>query len=187
MLFHVHCRAFSTLPPILSAISHFHSRYYLSTPTTSRSVTRSLEGAKRLFGSPSIPRKIITKFILESLISLTHQSDPSFVLFRTVWRVAMEFYGLLRFSEVSNLTFSDIIWTDLGFDIFIKKSKTDQTMKGDWVSVASQPDSPWCPVLLTRRYFALLKTDTGFLMLPTRNKTPDTTRSLSYNTALSDL
>ena len=99
----------------------------------------------------------------------------------------MEFYGLLRFSEVSNLTFSDIIWTDLGFDIFIKKSKTDQTQKGDWVSVASQPDSPWCPVVLTRRYLSLYKTDTGFLMPPTKNKIPDTTRSLSYNTALSDL
>ena len=54
MLFHVHCRAYSTLPVILSAISHFHSRYFLNSPTTSRAITRSLEGAKRLFGSPSI-------------------------------------------------------------------------------------------------------------------------------------
>ena len=70
---------------------------------------------------------------------------------------------------------------------FFKKSKTDQTHKGDWVSVASQPDSAWCPVLLTRRYLSLLKTDLGFLMPPTKNKVPDTTRSLNYNTALSDL
>ena len=187
MLYRVYFRAFSTLPPILSAISHFHSRYYLSSPTTSRSVPRSLEGAKRLFGSPSVSRKIITKSILHSLISLTFQSNLSFVFFRTIWRITIEFYGLLRFSEVSNLTFSDINWNDLCFDIFIKKSKTDQTHKGDWVSVASQPDSPWCPVLLTRRYLSLLKTDMGFLMPPTKNKVPDTTRSLNYNTALSDL
>ena len=187
MLYHVHFRAFSTLPPILSAISHFHSRYYLTSPTTSRSVTRSLEGAKRLFGSPSISRKIITKSILESLISLTFQRDISFVIFRTVWRITIEFYGLLRFSEVSNLTISDIIWNDLGFDIFIAKSKTDQTRKGAWVSIASQPNSIWCPVNLTHRYLSLLNSNSGFLKPPMKSNRPDTPKSLNYNTALRDL
>ena len=121
MLYHVHVRAFSTLPVILAAISRFHSRFYLPTPTTSRYITRSLEGAKRLFGSPSVSRKIITKTIIDSLFSLTLQPHASFVLFRTVWRIFIEFYGLLGFSKVSNLRVFDIIWTDLGFDIFISK------------------------------------------------------------------
>ena len=47
MIYHIHFRAFSTLPIILSAISHFHCRSYFSSPTTSRAVTRSLQGAKR--------------------------------------------------------------------------------------------------------------------------------------------
>ena len=187
MLYHVHFRAFSTLPPILSAISHYHSRYYLSSPTSSRSVTRSLEGAKRLFGSPSVSRKIITKSILQSLISLTFRPNVSFVIFRTVWRITIEFYGLLRFREVSNLTFDDILWNDLGFDIFISKSKTDQTSKGDWVSIASQPNSVYCPVNLTRRYLSLLGSPSGFLMPPLRHKVPDTSRPLNYSSALSDL
>ena len=98
------------LPVILSTISHFHCRSYFSSPTTSRAVTRSLHGAKRLFGYPSVPRKIIMKSILTSLYALTLRPDATFVLFRTVWRIFIEFYGLLRFSEVSNLTFSDITW-----------------------------------------------------------------------------
>ena len=115
MFFHVHCRAYSSLPIILSAISHFHSKHYFTPPTISRSVTRSLAGAKRLFGSPSIPRKIITKEILRSLISLSFNQTVSFVTFRTVWRIVMEFYGLLRFNEVSNLklkglTYAGLIW-----------------------------------------------------------------------------
>ena len=118
MLYHVHFRAFSTLPAIVASISHFHCRSYFSSPTISRSVTRALEGAKRLFGSPSIPHKIITKGILTSLFSLTLCLDASFIIFRTVWRVFMEFYGLLRFSKVSQLTFSDISRTDVGLDIF---------------------------------------------------------------------
>ena len=51
----------------------------------------------------------MTKEILDSMISLSSRpSNASFVLFRTVWRVMIEFYGLLRFSKVSNLNFSDI-------------------------------------------------------------------------------
>ena len=187
MMYHVHFRAFSTLPVILSAISHFHCRSFFTSPTTSRSITRSLEGAKRLFGSPSVPRKIISKEILQSLHALTLRSGISFVTFRTIWRVFMEFYGLLRFSEVSRLTFSDITWTDLGFDIFIAKSKTDQTRKGDWVAIASQPGSAFCPVALTRRYLSLLPYDSGYIMPSIKRSVPDPTSPLKYNTALCDL
>ena len=161
MMYHVHFRAFSTLPVILAAISHFHCRSYFSSPTSSRSVTRPLEGAKCLFGFPSIPCKIITKDILPSLFAIILHSWVSFIIFRTVWRVFMEFCGLLWFSEVSQLKFSDITWTNLGFDIFISRSKTDQTRKGDWVAIASQPSSPHCPVAFTRKYLSLLPFNSG--------------------------
>ena len=187
MLYHVHIRAYSTLPIILSAISHFHCRFYLPSPTTSRSITRSLEGAKRLFGSPSTSRKIITKAILDSLFALTSQQNISFVLLRTIWRIFIEFYGLLRFSEVSNLTFSDLTWTDLGFDLFISKSKTDQHRKGDWVSIAAQPGSPSCPVAFTRRYLSFLPYDSGYIMPSLKKSSPDPSSPLKYNTALRDL
>ena len=187
MLYHVHVRAYSTLPIILSAISHFHCRFYFSSPTSSRVITRSLEGAKRLFGSPSIPRKIITKNILDSLFSLTLRRSASFVLLRTVWRVFIEFYGLLRFSEVSNLQFTDLTWTDLGLDIFISRSKTDQHRKGDWVSIAAQPGSSGCPVAFTRRYLSALPYDSGFIMPSLKKSSPDPHTPLKYNTALRDL
>ena len=110
----------------------FIQEFFFDSPTVSRSVTRCLEGAKGLFGSPSVSRKIITKEILCSMISLSFNSSLSFTVFRTIWRVAIEFYGLLRYSEVCQLLVSNIRWTDLGFDIFIKKLKTDKTCKGDW-------------------------------------------------------
>ena len=183
MMYHVHVRAYSTLPSILSAISHFHSCSYLPSPTSSR----ALEGAKRLFGSPSVPCKIITKHILQSLISLTFSPSLTFVLFRTVWRTVIEFYGLLRFSKVSQLTFADISWTDIGFDIFIAKSKTDQTRKGNWVSDASQSGSSWCPVALTRWYLSFLNYTSGFIMPSTKGSSPDPSSPFKYNTALRNL
>ena len=99
----------------------------------------------------------------------------------------MEFYGLLRFSEVSQLKISDISWTDLGLDIFISKSKTDQTRKGDWVAIASQPNSCFCPVAFTRKYISILPYDSGFIMPSLKSSIPDPTSPLKYNTALRDL
>ena len=187
MLYYVHVRKFSSLPIALSAISHYHCRFYFTSPTTSRSITRSLEGAKRLYGSPSTSRKIITKFMLDSLYSLTLSQSASFVLIRTVWRIFMEFYGLLRFSEVSHLLYRDILWTDLGFDIYISKSKTDQTKKGTWVSVAAQPGSSSCPVAFTRRYLSLLPYNSGYIMPSLEGSEPDPSTPLKYSTALRDL
>ena len=99
----------------------------------------------------------------------------------------MEFYGRLRFSEVSQLKISDISWTDLGLDIFIAKSKTDQTQKGDWVAIASQSTSRFCPVALTRKYMSLLPYDSGFIMPSLKSSAPDPSSPLKYNTALRDL
>ena len=155
MFFHVHTKAMSTLPQFLSAISHFHAKAHLPSPTLSCAVSRALEGAKRSFGKPSVSRKIISLHHLRLFGAHAFSDHVNFVRLRTIWRIFMQFYGLLRFSEASNLVISDISWTNLGFDIFIAKSKTDQTRKGDWVSVASQPDSPYCPVAFTRRYISL--------------------------------
>ena len=110
-----------------------------------------------------------------------------FVLLRTVWRIFIEFYGLLRFSEVSNLQFSDLTWTDFGLDIFISRSKTDQHRKGDWVSIAVQPGSSGCPVIFTHRYLSVLPYDSGFIIPSLKKSSPDPTSPLKYNTALRDL
>ena len=118
---------------------------------------------------------------------MTLHPNVSFITFRTVWRVFIEFYGLLRFSEVSRLTFADISWTNLGLDIFISKSKTGQSGKGDWVSIASQSDSPSCPVRFTRKYLSLLPFDSGFIMPSVKRSVPDASSPLSYSTALRDL
>ena len=75
----------------------------------------------------------------------------------------------------------------MGFDIFISKSKTDQTRKGDWVSVAAQPDSPRCPVAFTCRYISLLPYRTGSLMPSLSNGIPEAHSPLRYTTALRDL
>ena len=85
----------------------------------------------------------------------------------------MEFYGLLRFSEVNHFTFSDVSWTDIGFDIFIDKSKTDQTRKGNWLFIASQPGSSWCPVASHADTYLLYDIHQAFIMPSVKKNLPD--------------
>ena len=75
----------------------FYPRYYMQSPTTSRAVTRALDGAMRVFGSPSVSRKIITKAILQSLIALILKPNITLVVFRTVWRIVMGFLWFTTF------------------------------------------------------------------------------------------
>ena len=187
MLFHVRTRAMSTLVHALSAISHFHSKSHYDSPTVSKSITRALEGAKRSCGRPSVSVKIFTVDHLFLLASQAYDSTCSLVLLRTIWRIFMEFFGLLRFNEVANLKYDDITWNSNGFDVFIKKSKTDQHAKGDFVSICKHKNPIICPVSLTLYYFKRLSIKSGFLLPSLRGKTINTSAPLLYNTALRDL
>ena len=176
----------STLPQFLLAISHFHAKAHLPSPTLSIAVTRALEGAKRSFGRPSVSRKIITLQHLRVFGNYAFSDSVSFVRLRTIWRIFMQFFALLRFNEVASLTFDDLIWTPAGLDLFIKRSKTDQHAKGATVSLNYNSDPKLCPVRLTIKYIKMLKYDSGFLLPVMFKKKPDGSSSLKYHSALSD-
>ena len=177
----------STLPIVLSAISHFHSKYHFPTPTTSRSVTCALEGAQHTFCRPSVSVKIFTPDHLTSLAAFDYKTSCSFVFLRTVWRIFIEFFSLLRFNKVANLRFDDFSWTPVGFDLHIRRSKTNQHAKGNFVSVSKNSNPLLCPVSLTLLYFKRLHYSSGFLLSSMKGGTPDSDNAVSYATALWDL
>ena len=187
MTHHINTRAMSTLVPALSAISHFHSKFHFDSPTVSKAITRALEGAKRSHGRPSVSVKIFTIEHLKKLSNLAYSPSCSLIFLRTIWRIFIEFFGLLRFNEVANLTYDDIIWHSDGFDLFIKKSKTDQHAKGDFVSFIKNCDPSICPIALTIFYFKKLTIKQGFLLPTFKGRIIDYFNPLLYNTALRDL
>ena len=187
MSHHVKTRAMSTLSHALSAISHYHSRFHFKSPTITCSISRALERDKCSFGKPSVSVKNFTIEHLILLAQLAYAPSCSFVFLRTIWRIFIEFFGILRFNEVANLTFNDIIWTSTGFNIFIKKSKTDQHSKGDYVSIIKNKNAVICPVALTLFYLNRLNIKSGFLLPNLRGKFFVTSAPLLYNTALCDL
>ena len=161
-----------TIPKFLAAISHFHTKSYISSPSTSLSVTRALEGAIRFFGKSSFQRKIISPDMLRSFSDLI-SPKISFPCLRIIWQVFMEFFGLLCFNKVAALTFNDIVWTDNGMNIIIRRSKADQHAKGSWVSISRNEDPKICPVALSRSYLQRLGYSSGFLMPTMSDRKPD--------------
>ena len=96
-------------------------------------------------------------------------------------------FGLLLFNEVANLTFQDLIWNPNGFDIFIRKSKTDQHAKGDYVSIVKNNNHVICPVLITLHYLKKMSIKSGYLLPTVKGKVFTNNALLCYNTALRDL
>ena len=187
MTHHVSVKAMSTLPIVLSAILHFHSKFHFPSPTSSRAISHALEGAKRSFGRPSVSAKFFTADHISTLSRVANKPSCFLVFLRTVWRIFIEFFGLLRFSEVANLRFEDISWTSIGFDISIKRSKTDQHARGTFVSISRNSDPLLCPVSLTLLCFKRLNIQHGFLLPSFKGKQPNFDKPLLYSSALQDL
>ena len=61
------------------------------------------------------------------------------------------FSGFMRYSEISNLKLSDIVFCDTPLKLFIEKSKTDIYRDGSWVFI-SKSDSRLCPVSNLKLY-----------------------------------
>ena len=187
MTFHVTSKASTTLPQVLAAITHYHARDHLPSPAQSTGVLRAMEGAKRGYGQPTVPRAVMTPEILCSAILLATKPSTSFVVVHTVWRMLIEFYGLLRFREVAELLVTDFTFDSHGCHIYIKRSKTDQRGVGASVRILYHTDPAVCPVRFTKMYIARLGYTQESMLPSLKGVTPCSNTPLSYHTAFKDL
>ena len=111
---------------------------------------------------------------------------------RTLCRLNLEFYGMLRWAEVSALQMEDIRFDTTGMVLHIKRSKTDQLGKGTYVRI-NITDLDHCPVEITRLYMQKLNygTENGYLQPQVRTYKDGQQsgvwyKKLSYSSALED-
>ena len=193
----------SSVEKLLSAIAYEHRRRGLTSPTTHESIQLLMRGIKRELSSERKPMKPITHDILERLVDQLHLPEHGLEglraplpLWRTVWRVVMEFYTLGRFSDIARLTTSSLSFRSLPSDHLVVKfvgGKNDIFSEGsERVVCAHAPSSRYCPVRLTRYYLRRLGESYQGFLIP-RTKTvdgalvADPVRVLSYSTGLEDL
>jgi len=130
----------------------------LTSPTSDKFVKFAYEGAQRLLigvrGGPNRNRKDhLTPEILKSLVNkFGHTGNMIDLRFLIV--CLLGFNGFLRISELQHLQIKEITFCEEGVKIFIDHSKTDQTRKGETISIAKS-NSPNCPVFWLKRYMDL--------------------------------
>ena len=146
-------KSYPVIRSSIFAIKYFHRVIGYQDPCNGDLISYILEGIKRL--SCHIPKKKtpITPQQLHTLYIQLGGLNMHLLNLRTILICVLSFMGFLRFSEVINLRFSDIILKETHMSIFIEKSKTDIYREGYWLHL-SKLQSVLCPLKLFRKYIS---------------------------------
>jgi hypothetical protein len=186
-----------------AAISYEHRKAFLPTPTQHPSHLFLMKAIKRKYSRERCPATPVTKELLGKMIRHLFQKEHGvdakrapLTLWRTIWRVAIEFHTLSRFSDLIKLKVSSLRFVnkpEKHLLITFPKTKNNQFSENSTKIVASNSDFPrLCPVLLTRLYLERLGLGYAGYLIPRvrtdtcRNQHPEDSFPLSYTTALED-
>ena len=160
----------SRINMLVAAVSDRHLSEYLPTPTADPSFRRLLTGIRRQLFRPAVSKEPLTLEILQEAYDLLEGSGGRLQDWRTLVRMNLQYYGMLRWSEVANLRVDDVKFCTDGMVLHIRRSKTDQAGKGDFVRVR-MTEAESCPVEMTRSYIMKLRygTENGYLQPQVRN------------------
>jgi hypothetical protein len=116
----------------------------------------------------------------------------SVVLWRTIWRLSLEYHTLGRFSDIAKLQKKDAVYKPTPsphLKILFRGGKNDQYSEGSERIVASNSDDKICPVKLTINYFQFLGSTYSGYMVPscTPKNTPNPNKAVAYSGALTDM
>ena len=195
-------QSLSKVTMLSAAIANEHRIRLRPSPTSHESISKLFRGFKLsqpsgLCRTPKLPltdehiRRLIDK-----LREPAHGPDSitaSVVLWRTLWRVVIEYHTLGRFSDVARLTRREVIFgtkPSKHLQITFRGGKNDLFSEGGLRVVAGNLEEPrYCPVELTAHYFRFLGSNHVGYLVPacTPNNKPDPLKALPYQVALSDL
>lgn len=191
--------SYSKVVALSAAIAHEYRARMLQSPTTHETISLLFRGFRNEHPQTRVAKSPITEEILSKMYSHLYQPQngrdglrASVVLWRTVWRISLEYHTLGRFSDIAKLQKKDVVYNpnpSQHLKILFKGGKNDQYLEGSERIVASNPDEKLCAVKLTMNYFQFLGPSyTGFLVPAcTPKNTPNPNKAVPYSGALSDL
>ena len=142
---------------------------------------------------------LITEDILDKMYSLLYHPKlgrdglkASVVLWRTIWRISLEYHTLERYSDITKLKTKDVVYESNQsphLKTLFKGGKNDQFSEGSERVVAANPDEKRCSVKLTLNYLKFLGLSyLGYLVLScTAKNSQNPDKPVPYSGALCDL
>lgn len=147
----------STRHMILSssaAIACAHQLLGVPSPTENSLVANVREGARRHAKHNRRTKAPLTPDQVRQVVDANIYGAKTTTDFQRGLMVLLMFAGFLRASDLSALRWEDIKFQELGMQLYIASSKTDQYKEGRSVPVAKTGDD-YCPVELLRLFLEL--------------------------------
>ncbi len=197
-------RSVSTVESLASAIAFEHRKHFLPSPTMHETFRLLIRSIKKNFSGDRKTAEPISRQLMDDLIDYLFQechgdraSLAPLSIWRTVWRVLMEYHTLARFSDVAPLKTSDLHFfkmPKLHLKVTFRGGKTDIFKEGSERILSSNPVNPkYCPVQITQLYLEFLGRDYSGTLLPRclggarqGRRYPDPACTLSRTTAVED-
>ena len=147
----------------ISAISSFHEQDHVENPTLDPFVRLLTKGTSRALGTRGTQKKALLNRDMRALYEKWVVPDPQDAgILAHMLRMALCQEALLRFDELANITFGDILITETCLHIFIFESKTDKVRKGQWVPVY-RDGAPWKAYTLLHTFVVALQNQWGMM------------------------
>lgn len=147
---------FASIVNYIQAVTLVHKLRNIEPPcVSSHAVRLTLQGAKRRLGSNPNPRRPVTIEILQRMFKCLDINVKIHVMF---WASALLlFRSLLRVSHVIDsphtLTVNDISWSEEGYDIKVRSSKTSNVERV--IPVRQINRKELCSVFWLKRWFSI--------------------------------
>ena len=133
--------AASTITRRCASIRYAHRLAELEPPTNSERVKATLRGIKRAIGAAPKRKKPV---LADQARTMIQAAPDGLKGLRDRALLALGFGGALRRSELVALDVADLVETDDGYKVTIRKSKTDQ--EGHGATIAIVRGGACCPV-----------------------------------------
>ena len=190
----------SKVSMLSAAIANEHRANLKTSPTSHESIAqlfRAFRLCPRNVRNPVLPlTDSLIKKLMDHLYLPKHGSDANsapLILWRTVWRVVMEYHTLGRWSDIGRLRRPQLKFASspsLHLKICFSGGKNQTFNEKDERIVAADQTNPiHCPVKLTENYLKFLGSKHIGFLVPTcsANGHPDQEKFVPYSGCLDDL
>ncbi|WP_394789640.1 site-specific integrase [Rhodoferax sp.] len=154
--------AIATLERRLNFLHKAHVEKMLPSPTTDLMVRQAMRGIRRTFGTRQRQVKpMVRDDVLEALVMIDRQRPVKAARDRALMLIG--FAGAFRRSELVAIRVEHLTPVNLGIEVFLPHSKTDQERQGRTVFIPYANDESRCPVIALARWLTIAEIKEGFV------------------------
>ena len=109
------------------------------------------EAAVRKLGQGNNKKDPISSTTMSKIVNKYAHVNADLMELRVASICILSFTGFLRYDELSNIKFCDVLFGSNYMKIFLESSKTDVYRVGHWVYISALKSNN-CPVRIIKRY-----------------------------------